>query len=160
MRKISGCLVNNKITHLTMLQSIISRLAQNSFLLKGWCLTVISGLFAIAVNTKCLSMVFLLIIFSSSIIFWILDGYFLWQERLFRVLYDEVRLIGEENIDFSMNTDNIVIRGEKQKKPCWIDAIFSKTLLIYYGGILAIIFFTFYIYFYVMSDKLRFFILF
>ena len=34
--------------------------------------------------------------------FWILDSYYLQQERLYRELYDDVRLQTEEKIDFSM----------------------------------------------------------
>ena len=34
----------------------------------------------------------------SEILFWGLDGYFLWQERLFRALYDHVRQLPESEI--------------------------------------------------------------
>ena len=37
------------------------------------------------------------------LIFWGLDGYFLWQERLFRALYDHIRAMDAAEIDFSMD---------------------------------------------------------
>ena len=42
-----------KIAHLQMIQAIITRLGQNSFLVKGWSVGLISALFALsASNTK------------------------------------------------------------------------------------------------------------
>jgi hypothetical protein len=64
--------------------------------------------------------------------FWILDGYFLWQERLFQKLYDRVRTASESEIDFSMDTSSV--RGEVSS---WIGTMFSRTLLIYHGTILG-----------------------
>lgn len=39
---------NNKITHLEMVQGIINRMASNSFMLKGWAVTLVAGIFALA----------------------------------------------------------------------------------------------------------------
>ena len=77
---------------------------------------------------------------GSCLIFWILNGYFLSQERLFRDLYDHVRKLEESKIDFSMDTDPF-----KNIKNRWARSIFSKTLLIFYlslvGVMLIIIYF-------------------
>ena len=84
----------NKRHHLLVVQTIIARMGVNSFLLKGWSVTLISALFALAadkVNTS-----FVYIAFLPCIVFWALDGYFLWQERLFRALYEQVRLVEEK----------------------------------------------------------------
>lgn len=133
--------MDKKIKHLEIIQGVISRMASNSFLLKGWCLTVISGLCVMAINNKCFDILFVLIILFVNVVFWVLDGYFLWQERLFRILYDKVRETAEGNIDFSMNTNVIFPREAQKKKFCWKNAIFSKTLLLYYGSILSIFLF-------------------
>ena len=59
--------------------------------------------------------------------FWILDGYFLWQERLFRKVYDEIRK--QEATDFAMN-----LMKHKNKPKCkWKDSTLSVTLNIFYG---------------------------
>jgi len=41
-----------KLKHLEMIQGIINRMAGNFFLLKGWCITLISALFALAANNS------------------------------------------------------------------------------------------------------------
>jgi len=122
--------MEKKIAHLGMIQDVISRMGNNSFLLKGWSVTLVSALFALA--TKDADVFFVYLAFFPTIAFWILDGYFLWQERLRRNLYDYVRELSEEKIDFSMNT---LLKDEKNVT--WKSAIFSKTFIIFYGSILV-----------------------
>jgi hypothetical protein len=79
----------NRIKHLEMVQAVVGRLASNSFLVKGWAITVSGAFFGFAVSrgeTK-LALVGLLPIVA----FWSLDAYFLRSERLFRELYERVR---------------------------------------------------------------------
>jgi hypothetical protein len=40
--------MDKKISHLQMLQAVITRMAGNSFLLKGWSVTLVSAPFALA----------------------------------------------------------------------------------------------------------------
>ncbi|WP_373482985.1 hypothetical protein [Acetobacterium sp.] len=40
--------MENKTKHLEMIQSVISRMAGNSFTLKGWAVTLIAGIFALS----------------------------------------------------------------------------------------------------------------
>ena len=122
--------MEKKLAHLQMIQGVVNRLSQNSFLLKGWCVVLVSALFALAAGNR--KMYFIYLAYFPAIAFWVLDAYFLWQERLFRALYDHVRQIKEEQVDFSMDTR--VVKG--QVKP-WSDVIFSMTLLIFHGTVLA-----------------------
>ncbi len=46
--KLEGVKVENKIKYLELVQSIISRMANNSFMLKGWAVTLISGIFVLS----------------------------------------------------------------------------------------------------------------
>ncbi|MFJ9559797.1 hypothetical protein ACIRQQ_07115 [Streptomyces fuscichromogenes] len=41
-------LSDQDVKHLELLQSVISRLGNNSFLVKGWCITLDSTLIAVA----------------------------------------------------------------------------------------------------------------
>jgi len=75
-----------------------------------------------------------------TLVFWILDGYFLSQERLFRDLYNHVRKLKEEEIDFSMDTREY----QKLKKNTLIYSIFSPTLLIFYLPLIGAAFFIIY----------------
>ena len=95
--------MENKRKHLEFIQAIISRMAGNLFFLRGWTITLIGALLALFSkgNNSNYIIYFLIVL---TLVFWILDGYFLSQERLFRDLYNHVRKLKEEEIDFSMDT--------------------------------------------------------
>lgn len=92
--------MEKKIKHLEMIQDIISRMASNSFMLKGWAVTLVAGMFVLA--SRDASWVFFCLAYIPIIMFWLLDSYYLQQERLFRSLYDKIRKTNENDIDFSM----------------------------------------------------------
>jgi len=101
-------------------------MAGNLFFLRGWTITLIAALFAFfakETNTD-----FIFVVYFPVIIFWILDGYFLSQERLFRALYNHVRKLDEKEIDFSMNTSEY----NEDKRNSWLRSMFSSTLLFFY----------------------------
>ena len=116
-----------KHKHLELIQDVINRLSTNSFLLKGWSVVLVSALFALSAADSRAAFVFLAYI--PAIIFWGLDGFFLWQEKLFRKLYDRVRLLPDAEIDFSMDTSTITGKD----RPTWADATLSKTLIPFHG---------------------------
>jgi hypothetical protein len=118
-----------KLKHLEILQGVISRMAGNSFLLRGWSVTLASALFALAAKDANLKLIVLA--YYPILIFWILDGYFLSQERLFRALFDKVRQLPEAAIDFSMDT-----REFYGGRNSWAAAALSKTVVIFYLSVL------------------------
>jgi len=119
--------MENKRKHLEFIQGIINRMAGNLFFLRGWTITLIAALLALFVKgTNSNYIIYFLLVLV--LVFWILDGYFLSQERLFRALYNHVRKLDEKEIDFSMNTSE----HKKDKKNTWVCAIFSSTLLVFY----------------------------
>lgn len=93
--------MENKQKHLEFIQGVINRMAGNLFFLRGWTITLIAALFALF--SKGSNTDYIFIVYFPVIVFWILDGYFLSQERLFRALYDHVRKLDEKEIDFSMD---------------------------------------------------------
>ena len=78
----------SKLKHIDIVQSTITRMAQNSFAIKGWTITILVGLFVFLQNDKFRNNIFIYLI--PIIFFWLLDSYYLWQERLFRKLYNDV----------------------------------------------------------------------
>lgn len=122
--------MDNKHKHLELIQGVVNRLSTNSFLLKGWTVVLISALFALSASDARVEFVFLAYI--PAIIFWGLDGFFLWQEKLFRKLYDRVRLLPDAEIDFSMDTSTITGKD----RPTWAGATFSKTLIPFHGALI------------------------
>lgn len=120
-----------KLKHLEIIQGVINRMAQNSFMLKSWSVIIISALFALAAKDSVKEFIYLG--YFPAIIFWILDGYFLWQEKLFRKVYDKVRLIENDKIDFSMNT------SEFMTDISWFKSMFSKTLVLFHLMVLCVL---------------------
>lgn len=116
-----------KHKHLEFIQGVINRLSINSFLLKGWSVVLVSALFALSAADSRLA--FVCLAYIPAIVFWGLDGFFLWQEQLYRKLYDHVRLLKDADIDFSMNTTPF----RSGVAPTWINATLSKTLIPFYG---------------------------
>ena len=70
------------LKHLDFLQSVISRMAANSFLIKGWAVTLVSAL--LAFGTKEAKPTYAALATYPTLAFWGLDAYYLMQERLFR----------------------------------------------------------------------------
>lgn len=124
--------ISNKHKHLDFIQSAINRMAGNLFLLKGWSITLIAALFALAAKDANKS--YFLIAYFPLFIFWALDGYFLSQERKFRALYDHVRTLDESQIDFSMDTRPF----SNDVRNTWAGSASSNTLAIYYGGLAVV----------------------
>lgn len=79
----------DKAKHLEMLQAAITRMASNSFLIKGWTITLVAAIFALA--AKDASLRFILVALIPTVFFWALDAYYVGLERRFRELYDAVR---------------------------------------------------------------------
>ena len=71
-----------------LIQSVIIRMAQNSFYMKGWCITLIAAIFSLSESSARAHVYLPLAI--MSLIFWALDSYYLRQERLYRKLYELV----------------------------------------------------------------------
>lgn len=120
----------NKLKHLEFIQGVVNRLSTNSFLLKGWSVALVAALFAL--SAKDADTRFLLLVFVPIAIFWGLDGYCLWQERLYRALYQHVRQIPQDQIDFCMSTEKV----KDSKGLGWINATFSKTVLLFHGTLM------------------------
>ncbi len=113
-----------KLKHLEFIQSVINRMASNSATIKGWAITLVAALFALA--TKDADRSFVLIAYMPLIVFWALDGYYLCRERGYRELYEEVSIKEEREINFSMKV------GSCSKQHRLIDAVLSTTLTAFY----------------------------
>jgi hypothetical protein len=122
--------MENKRKHLELIQNVINRMAANSFFLKGWTVTLVSAIFVL--SQKDTDGGYIVVAVLPIITFWILDGFFLRQERLFRKLYDHVRVLSEDQIDFSMNTSSFNSSVQN-----WFLTTVSKTLFLFYVGISA-----------------------
>ena len=114
------------VEHLKMTQAVINRLGSNSFLVKSWSMTIIVAAMVLIAKPDMQNPYFVLVLIVPVLGFWILDGYFLWQERLFRQVYGEIRV--QSDTDFEMNP----IKHKDKPKCSWPSAVFSVTLVMFY----------------------------
>ncbi|WTC18158.1 hypothetical protein OH709_20920 [Streptomyces cellulosae] len=118
------------IKHLELIQAVVSRMANASFLIKGWTMTVAGAFFGLAVNSWSWK------IATTGMIpvvgFWLLDSYYLRQERLFRKLYDDARKSHPSIEPFAMN-----IAPYHQQVP-WGKVIRSHTMVNFHGTLFLV----------------------
>ena len=126
---------NGRLKHLEIIQQVITRMANNSFLLKGWSVTLLSAILAIAASKDGLHKV-VWVGFLPLLTFWLLDGYFLRQERLFGKVWDRVggRQNQETPTDFNMSTEAVA-----QEVDSWPQVCLSRTLIVFHGALTVIL---------------------
>jgi hypothetical protein len=113
-----------------LIQNCINRMAQNSFLIKGWSLTVVAVV--LALSEKLTDSIYLcMVILIPLVSFWYLDAFFLQTERMYRKMYEWV-LNARQKEDYSCLYDLNPHRFENQ-----VDSIrqimWSLTLRVFYG---------------------------
>jgi len=115
------------LKEIEIIQDIIKRMAFNSFMIKGWTITLVAVTLLLRGSEYQV-----LIAFIPILVFWFLDAYFLWQERLYRRLYNWV-IKNRTNTDqylFDMNAYRF--KNEEQSR---LRIMFSITLGWFYGSI-------------------------
>lgn len=131
--------MNDKILHkeIDVIQSCIQRMADCSFKLKGWYISLITIALTLLIGQECKLSIIGLFMLSITTVFWGLDSFFLKTETLYRWKYDwviDARLNGNMENLYDLNPMNRKMWKEADKKnPCIIKYVFSKTLLPLYG---------------------------
>ncbi|MFI1497077.1 hypothetical protein [Streptomyces platensis] len=121
----------DEVKHLEFLQAVIARHANTSFLVKSWAMTV-SGAF-VAVATRGPSWKTAAVAVGLATGFWLLDSYYLRQERRFRGLYEKVAgRVSSAVPPFSMDA------GQHGGPVPWRAVALSRTMLLSYGVLVAI----------------------
>lgn len=123
---------DEKIKYLEFIQNIVTRMNQNSFMIKNWTVAIVSALLALYAGKE--NKLFILISVFPVFIFMFLDSYYLWQERKFRHLYSKALYEDESQKVklFSMNT-NV---GNDCCKICYFKALFSVAEVGFYFSIM------------------------
>lgn len=120
-----------------LIQGCINRMASNSFLLKGWLVSIIAVIVALSpeeLNKFIVVVTMIMVTFS----FWYLDAFFLRTEKLYRKLYVwvlENRKQGKRDFQYDLNPHRFDAQVEGIVK-----VMFSQTLRWFYGVIFLIIF--------------------
>lgn len=128
-----------------LIQDCIKRMAQNSFMVKGWLITLLSVIIALLPKTfdiKLLCIMGIIIILC----FWYLDGFFLRTETLYRWKYEWVikNRYTSDDFFYDLNPYNKNTRlqndnGSDKTEPTILSIMLSKTLRPMYFPLLFII---------------------
>jgi len=115
------------IEEVKMTQEIIKRMASNSFNVKAWTITLVVATLLFKGNSS-----HVLVAFIPLFAFWLLDSYYLHQERLFREVHNWIIKYRIENEDelFNMNPKRFIDKVQSVKR-----IMFSNSTLPFYGGI-------------------------
>ena len=120
-----------KMRYLEMIQEVINRMANNSFALKGWTVTLVAGIFTLSGDALATNFWFL---FIPIIIFWGLDAFYLSRERAYISLYKHVTGLSQNQIDFNMDTS---VFSCIEKNKLW-NCLASPTELFFYLPLFAL----------------------
>jgi hypothetical protein len=123
---------DDKRKHLEMIQGVINRMSSNSFLFKGWSITLIAAISAFA--AKDTNSVLMIIPVVSTLLFWAVDAYYLMLERAFRKVYDEVAQKSPSQIDYKMN-----LADKDIGLVDWIRTLRRPILMLFYGIVLIML---------------------
>lgn len=118
-------------SYLGFLQNIITRMANNSSNCKAWSITIVSTILVVIVDKKQPSYIWISIV--PIILFFILDSYYLAQERGFRDVYK--KFVQKLHSNRATNQDLFVIKGLtgwKLYKNIFASA-FSISIIPFYG---------------------------
>ena len=124
--------MDKEIIHkeIDLIQACIARMANNSFLLKGWAITIIAVGLALTDKSQdqaAISTIVLIPLFC----FWYLDGFFLRTEKMYREMYKwvlEKRSEDDKTFLYDLNPT----RFNDQVEPLW-KVMVSITLRWFYG---------------------------
>jgi hypothetical protein len=123
----------DRVKYLEMIQTIVTRMAGNSFLVKGWTVTIVAALVALAAKEA--ETRFALVALLPTLSFWGSDAYYLRYERLFRRLYDDVRVAAEDklvNDPYSLSTELYV-----KECPSWFRTLWTAHVVALHGVLIA-----------------------
>jgi hypothetical protein len=126
--------MSEKSTYLQMIQAVISRMAQNSFALKNGTITIVAALLTIAIQSGNDRVLF--VAYFPAILLAMLDAYYLWQERLFRALFENARVKTDDPAYFSMDVKSFKLNVK------WIRSLFSLSIFGFYLAVIASILIT------------------
>jgi hypothetical protein len=122
----------NQIKHMEMIQAVVARLAGNSFLMKGWALTLAGAFLGFGVNKQSSGLA--AAGFLPIVVFWCLDTYYLRAERLFRALHERIRTAPEQVEPFFMGaTTDEFIAGVPAATASWLRTSRRLTISGFYG---------------------------
>ena len=132
-----------QIKHLEFIQAVITRLGNNGFLAKGWAISLIAALIALASNNGTYIWALVFLGCFCVALFAYIDSYYLQQERCFRALYNDAIAQNSENEIslFSMDIREYLNNNQnKSYEYCQLlSCLYSKTIIRLYGSLIVVV---------------------
>ncbi|NTS41918.1 hypothetical protein HRG84_13460 [Flavisolibacter sp. BT320] len=125
---------DKKIKYFELLQNIITRMNSNSFMIKGWAITIVSAVLALLASTDNQS--FIAITAVPILVFWISDSFYLQTERRFVTLYKKAIVKNSTLEAFSMDIKADAIKNQQGNS--YFESFFSRTILSFYLSLLIV----------------------
>lgn len=128
-----------KLQYLDFLQGNIARMSQCSFQMKGLAMVIVAALLAIyaaslsGMNSNG-NVTFIIIAIIPTVIFWVLDSYYLSKEKDYRHIYEIVAGLRSPDIKIDIFCLDTKVLGEKQTKV--VKSIISVTEAGLYGTVI------------------------
>lgn len=104
----------DKVTYLGFIQNAIARMSTYSAIFKGFAATLTATVSSL--SFKGIGMYVMLLSYLPLLFFVLLDAYYLKNERIYRFLYDKVRLNDSREVDFNMDIAKISMSRDDIKK--------------------------------------------
>jgi len=118
----------DKADNLKMISEVVARMSQNDFLIRGWAVTVVTVLGAIAVGQR-IAVILLLCVVPITL-FWLLGSYYLHIERSFKQLF---RVVAQSKIQRTYTLET----KEYRTFPNYLACVFSLHQVAFYVALLA-----------------------
>lgn len=132
MRDNNNILLEEIHKEIDLIQSCISRMAQNSFMVKGWFVSIYAVILAL-LPEKVNMLLLCVSLISANLIFWYLDGFFPRTEKIYRKIYDwvlEVRPKNNRELMYQLNPT--CFKGKIGEVESIWKIMWSKTLRWFY----------------------------
>ena len=122
--------------HLTIVQGVIGRMADNSRSCKVWCAALVSAVLVLVARTDGSHHVFIALVPVLFLAF--LDAYYLALERWFRSSYD--KFVESLHAGTLRRCDLYTVEPPRQiKLRWWKSSLWSRSVRIFYGAIALLV---------------------
>jgi len=126
--------MDKEILHkeIDLIQGVINRMANNSFMLKGWLISLIAVVLALSKDSlfSCNAIFVCSILCFPILIFWYLDAFFLHREKCYRALYEWVI---KNRMSINENIYSLDFRPYQKQVKSQFRIMFSQTIFPFYG---------------------------
>lgn len=134
-----------KAKHLEFVFSTISNISGRHLTIRGWSVGLLTAMLIYTGSDEPSSFIILASIIPA-ILFWSIEASLLFQERTYRVIYEQLRkdLVDDFDKDSPKDTNiptfSISPRSGFGRVPNTLQTCFSKSLIIFHGSIIFVIF--------------------